>query len=105
MISCSCAFFGMTIFTANPWLAGIAVVNIIGVMCCLLWFMVVVMQWPIGPIEVLSLIIFVGFAVDYSLHISHQYGDAVLASMASSETRVSESDGDLEQTTLTKATS
>lgn len=93
VISCSCAFMGMTIFTANPPLALIAVVNIIGVICCLTWFMVVVMQWPVGPIEVLSLIIFVGFAVDYSLHISHQYGDAVLASMDSdSSTRFEEED-------------
>eukprot|EP00746_Dinoflagellata_sp_MGD_P151199 gnl/MRDRNA2_/MRDRNA2_82855_c0_seq1.p1 gnl/MRDRNA2_/MRDRNA2_82855_c0~~gnl/MRDRNA2_/MRDRNA2_82855_c0_seq1.p1 ORF type:complete len:1787 (-),score=229.40 gnl/MRDRNA2_/MRDRNA2_82855_c0_seq1:71-5431(-) len=83
MISCGCAFLGMTIFTANPPLALIAVVNIVGVICCLTWFMVVVMQWPIGPIEVLSLIIFVGFAVDYSLHISHQYGAAELDTMDS----------------------
>merc|ERR1712060_873454 len=35
--------------------------------------MVVVMRWKIGAIEEMSLIIFVGFAVDFCLHIAHKY--------------------------------
>jgi len=39
----------------------------------LLFFMVVVMAWKIGAVEVLSLIMFIGFAVDYCLHIAHKF--------------------------------
>lgn len=87
-ISCGCAFIGMVIFTESPQLSCIAVINIVCVIALLLWFMVIVMQWVVGPLEVLSLIVFVGFAVDYSLHISHQYGDAVLEKMTDSTTRL-----------------
>merc|ERR1719424_1732681 len=31
------------------------------------------MKLAVGPIEVLSLIVFVGFAVDYCLHVAHKY--------------------------------
>lgn len=34
------------------------------------------MGWSLGPIEVIALIVFVGYAVTYSLHIAHKYGDA-----------------------------
>jgi len=33
----------------------------------------VVMEWKIGPIEVISLVVFVGYSVTYSLHIAHNY--------------------------------
>merc|ERR1719343_101394 len=31
------------------------------------------MRWSIGPVEVISLIVFIGYAVTYSLHIAHRY--------------------------------
>merc|ERR1719446_549000 len=31
------------------------------------------MKWKIGPIEVISLVVFVGYSVTYSLHIAHNY--------------------------------
>jgi hypothetical protein len=35
--------------------------------------MLVLWQWSMGAIEVLSLIIFIGFAVDYALHLAQKY--------------------------------
>merc|ERR1712151_656265 len=51
-----------------------------GVISGLAFFIVNVMGWAIGPIEVIALIVFIGYAVTYSLHIAHLYGseDAVV---------------------------
>eukprot|EP00930_Biecheleria_cincta_P041607 TRINITY_DN28546_c0_g1_i1.p1 TRINITY_DN28546_c0_g1~~TRINITY_DN28546_c0_g1_i1.p1 ORF type:complete len:191 (-),score=29.23 TRINITY_DN28546_c0_g1_i1:171-722(-) len=45
-----------------------------GVIIGLFWFICVLMAWPIGPIEVIALIVFIGYAVTYSLHVAHSYG-------------------------------
>merc|ERR1719387_3135042 len=58
-ISCGCAFIGMALFTESPHLSIIAVTNIVCVIVWLLWFMTVFMMWSVGPLEVLSLIVFV----------------------------------------------
>lgn len=73
MISLGCVFLGVMVFTRSIHLALIVMLVVFFVIICLLFFMVVIMQWRIGAIEVLSLIVFVGFAVDYCLHISHKY--------------------------------
>jgi len=51
-----------------------------GVIITLLWFMVVVMGWAMGPIEVLGLIVFVGYSITYSLHVAHKYRHHVISS-------------------------
>ena len=33
------------------------------------------MGWALGAVEVIALIVFMGYAVTYSLHIAHKYGD------------------------------
>lgn len=68
------AFLGMLAFTRDCILAVLVSLSTISVICCLAFFMVVVAAWPIGPIEVLGLIVFVGYAVTYSLHVAHRYG-------------------------------
>jgi hypothetical protein len=35
------------------------------------------MQWSFGAVEVLGLIVFVGYSITYSLHIAHKYGEHV----------------------------
>jgi hypothetical protein len=50
------------------------VIATITVVCGLAFFMICIMQWPIGPVEVIALIVFIGYAVTYSLHISHKFG-------------------------------
>lgn len=68
------AFLGMLIFTFDVLLSFLVVISTIAVISGLAFFMTCVMQWPIGPIEVIALIIFIGYAVTYSLHISHKFG-------------------------------
>jgi len=73
------AFLGMVVFTHNAGLSLLVVLATMGVVSGLFFFITVVMSWAIGPIEVIGLIVFIGYAVTYSLHIAHRYGsiDAV----------------------------
>jgi len=73
MISMCCVFLGVFIFTRSLHLAAIVMMMVLCVIICLVYFMVSIMEWAIGAVEVLCLIIFVGFAVDYCFHIAHKY--------------------------------
>jgi hypothetical protein len=68
-----CSFIGLLIFTGDLVLAvlvlSLVIVNISG----LAFFMIAIMKWAIGPIEVICLVVFVGFSVTYSLHIAHNF--------------------------------
>eukprot|EP00930_Biecheleria_cincta_P001250 TRINITY_DN102399_c0_g1_i1.p1 TRINITY_DN102399_c0_g1~~TRINITY_DN102399_c0_g1_i1.p1 ORF type:complete len:2057 (+),score=335.66 TRINITY_DN102399_c0_g1_i1:535-6171(+) len=70
------AWLGMLVFTGDPVLSCLVVVATLGVIFGLFWFIAVLMAWPIGPIEVIALIVFIGYAVTYSLHIAHRYGNS-----------------------------
>jgi len=72
-ISLGCVFLGIVLFTFSIHLAFLVMLVVMSIIICLLFFMTVIMAWPIGAIEVLSLIVFVGFAVDYCLHVAHKY--------------------------------
>lgn len=72
-ISLGCVFLGVLVFTRSTHLAIIVMTIVMTIVIGLLFFMVIIMKWSIGAIEVLSLIVFVGFAVDYCLHLSHKY--------------------------------
>jgi len=63
------------LFTGDPSLALMVVCLVMGVIIALAFFMVVLQGWEIGPIEVISLVVFVGYAVTYSLHVAHLYGE------------------------------
>jgi hypothetical protein len=67
------AAIGMLAFTLDPVLSLYVVIATVGVMCGLTFFIIVAMGWAIGPIEVIALIVFIGYAVTYSLHIAHRY--------------------------------
>jgi len=67
------AFLGMVVFTRNFMLSLLVVITTCLVVVWLLWYIVALMMWKIGPIEVISLIVFIGYAVTYSLHIAHRY--------------------------------
>lgn len=73
-IAVSTAFLSMLIFTGDLRLSFYVVVATIFVISELAFFIVVIMGWPIGPMEVIALIVFIGYAVTYSLHIAHKYG-------------------------------
>jgi len=76
MISAGCGMAGMIFFTWDLVLSLIVFVLVLLIISGLAFFMVVVMAWEIGPIEVLSLVIFVGYSVTYVLHIAHSYNEA-----------------------------
>lgn len=68
------AFATMLCFTRDIVLSLYVVLATVGVISGLTWFIVVLMNWKIGAIEVIALIVFIGYAVTYSLHIAHKYG-------------------------------
>jgi hypothetical protein len=86
VVSAACAWIGMTVFTLDPVLAFMVLVLVLGIIVGLAFFMVVVMGWNIGSIEVISLVIFMGYSVTYSLHVAHNYAEA----------KVTEYEGDVE---------
>merc|ERR1740133_609050 len=87
IIVVSLAFTGMLLFTFDFFLSMYVVAATIGVLLCLAFMIISVMKWPIGPVEVIALIVFVGYATTYSLHIAHKYGskDALKHSMPRSD--------------------
>merc|ERR1712232_1464577 len=73
MISFSCVFAGVLIFARSLRLALACMCVVMSIVFSLLFYMLVILQWSLGAIEVLSLIIFIGFAVDYALHLAQKY--------------------------------
>lgn len=69
------AFVGMVVFTFNIVLSLFVVIGTMQVVCGLAFYIVCVMSWTIGAVEVIALIVFIGYAVTYSLHVAHKYGD------------------------------
>jgi len=76
IVSAVCAWLGMALFTQDPVLACVVLGLVLGIICGLAFFIVLIMQWKIGSIEVISLVIFVGYSVTYSLHVAHSYAEA-----------------------------
>jgi len=70
------AFGSMLIFTMDVRLSLYVVCATLGVISGLTFFMLVLMGWAFGPIEVIALIVFIGYALDYSLHIAHKYSSS-----------------------------
>merc|ERR1719229_734048 len=60
-------------FTQDPYLACLVVGIVLGVIIGLAFFMICLAGWSLGPIEVIALIVFVGYSVTFSLHIAHIY--------------------------------
>jgi len=86
-VSAGCGFLGALAFTKDLLLSLIVVLTVTGVTCCLAWFMIILMGWAIGAIEVLGLIVFVGYSITYSLHIAHSYGEEVRKAKGPAATR------------------
>jgi hypothetical protein len=74
MLSAGNCWLGVLLFTRlNICMALIVLGLVLGVISSLGFFMTVLMGWKIGPIEVISLVVFVGYSVTYMLHIAHHY--------------------------------
>merc|ERR1719265_213207 len=72
-ISAVCGWFGVLLFTLDVVLACLVGLLVLGIIIGLAFFMVAVMGWNIGAIEVIALVVFVGYSITYSLHIAHHY--------------------------------
>jgi len=78
IVSAVCAWVGMLFFTQDPVLSCLVLALVLGTILGLAFFIVCMMGWMIGSIEVISLVIFVGYSVTYSLHVAHTYAEAHL---------------------------
>ena len=77
VISNGCAFLGIFLFTQNILVALYTTVSIMGIVVVLAGYMVMYEKWEFGAIEAISITIFVGFSVDYCLHLAHAYNSSV----------------------------
>lgn len=75
-ISCACGFLGALFFTGEWCMAFCVLGSTIMIMTCQLFFMTGIMGWEIGPIEVISLVVFVGYATTFNVHVAHAYKHA-----------------------------
>jgi len=67
------AFSFMVMFTWSVALSLFVVMATLAAIGGLCFFIVCVMQWELGLIEVIAIVYFIGYAVTYSLHIAHKY--------------------------------
>lgn len=73
VISVVSGFGGVLLFTMDICLSCYVVVLVVSIILGLAFFMVVMLGWALGPIEVIALVAFVGYAVTYTLHVAHHY--------------------------------
>lgn len=72
-ISVMVGFLAMLVFTCDLRLACLSMVSSVLTILSLLFVMVVCLQWMIGAIEVVALIVFLGYLFSFNLHVSHAY--------------------------------
>jgi len=73
------ALFAILVFTGDPWMAVLTVINLAAIVIALLavfWLM----NWDIGAIEAISVTILVGLSCDFCLHLAEAYSHSGLAS-------------------------
>jgi hypothetical protein len=70
--SASFAFLVLAISTFNPFVAFLAMVNVAGLIACILGMMQL-MGWEMGVIESISITVLVGLSVDYVVHLANSY--------------------------------
>lgn len=73
LISVLCGFGAIVLFTKSFCLALFVSAVVMAIMLAQAFFMVVVMGWRLGAVEVVALIVFVGYVFTYNLHIAHMY--------------------------------
>mmetsp|Transcript_7818 Transcript_7818/g.19107 ORF Transcript_7818/g.19107 Transcript_7818/m.19107 type:complete len:540 (-) Transcript_7818:12-1631(-) len=77
LLAVGLGLLGSWLFTRVLRLALFVMITVILVICWQLFFMVVVMGWMIGAVEVISLIVFIGYSITYCIHLVHAYGSHV----------------------------
>lgn len=69
------AFFVLSFSTFNPFISLLAIINIAGVLICILGMMNI-FGWELGVIESISITVLVGLSVDYVVHLANSYIEA-----------------------------
>merc|ERR1719316_39060 len=75
-ISLSCALVAIMMFTASAWLAFFVSLTVFMIVTCQAATMFCILRWTFGPVEAIGLILFVGFSVDYTLHVAEAFHHA-----------------------------
>jgi len=76
LLECAVGFAGILMFTGDPVLAVLVLALIIANISGLAFFMISVMGWLIGPIEIIFLVVFLGYSVTFGLHMANSYNQA-----------------------------
>jgi predicted RND superfamily exporter protein len=75
LLTLVCAFLLVALFTQSLLIAVYVLAVVVWIISSLIFFMVVVFGWSVGPIEVVCLIVFIGYAITYALHIAHNFAE------------------------------
>lgn len=72
-------YLAAVIFTQDLVLSLFPMLSVGLTVLCLLFMMVGVLQWPFGPVDVISLIVFLGYMFTFNLHVAQYYNHAEVA--------------------------
>jgi len=72
-VSILSALVSVLLFTRSLSLSTSCIFTVVNVLLSAAWFLFVVVRWDLGILEAISITIFAGCAVDYTLHIAHVY--------------------------------
>lgn len=78
VFSVSFAFLTVLLFLGNLALAVYVILGIVCIAVCLTALMFGAVGWKFGPVEAVGLIVFVGFSVDYMLHLAETFSQSEL---------------------------
>merc|ERR1719188_2144331 len=68
LISVTIGFIAAAIFTQSLWLAALAMISIVLIIISLLFVKCCLMGWTLGAVEVVALIVFLGYMFTFNLH-------------------------------------
>jgi hypothetical protein len=69
-------FIAVEIFTWWNLMAGVSIVVVVGGVMTSVTAILSAAGWALGPLEVISIIVFLGYSMTYSIHIAHAYIEA-----------------------------
>jgi preprotein translocase subunit SecF len=69
-------FIAVEIFTWWNLMAGVSIVVVVGGVMTSVTAILSAVGWALGPLEVISIIVFLGYSMTYSIHIAHAYIEA-----------------------------
>jgi predicted RND superfamily exporter protein len=73
VIECGLSWLGITIFTGDPLIASLVLLIVLINISGLLFVMTVLLGWSLGPIEIVFIIVFLGYSVTYGLHLANNF--------------------------------